>query len=84
MVFSMASVAFVESISGIGDLLDRVAQGETITLVRAGEPIAILHPTGETDASARCAAINDLVAFGRGRKLNGLTIRQLVDEGRRF
>jgi predicted transcriptional regulator len=33
---------------------------------------------------ARADVIRELLAFGQGRKLEGMSIRDMIDEGRRF
>ena len=79
----VSSVAFIDSSGALGELLDRVGRGETITLVTGGEPVAVLSPSGPTDEADRRSAIEALRAFGQGRTLGGDTLRQLVEEGRR-
>ena len=80
----MSSVAFVDSSAQLVDLLNRAHQGETITLVSGGQPLAILRPPDPSEAADRGAAIEELLRFGQGRTLGGDTIRDLIEEGRRF
>jgi prevent-host-death family protein len=62
-------------------LINRVANGASITITRRGTPVAKLMPVGRR---SRDAVLKDLKKFGKGRSLAGLTFRQLIDEGRRF
>jgi antitoxin (DNA-binding transcriptional repressor) of toxin-antitoxin stability system len=80
----MSTVEFVDSAASLGDLLNRAHQGETITLVRDGQPQAVLRPSDPADTADRSAAIGELLAFGKGRTLGGANIRELIEEGRRF
>ena len=64
-------------------LLDRVLKGEEITITRHGVPVARLVPvtprkrTGDIQAT-----IDALRTFRKGNKLNGLSLRDLISEGR--
>ena len=80
----MSTVEFVDSGPPLGDLLNRAHKGETITLVSGGQPLAVLRPLNPSDVADRGAAIEELLAFGQGRTLGGDTIRDLIEEGRRF
>ncbi len=80
----MRSVGAYEAKTHLPRLLDRVAKGETITITKHGVPIAMLVPAPE----ARQKNIREVIAafreFRRGKTLGGITIRELIDEGRRF
>ena len=65
------------------ELLKRVAEGETITITKHGTPIAMLVPAPERRARPVAEAIAELRRFRRGRRLEGLSLRQLIEEGRR-
>ncbi|MEX2142463.1 MAG: hypothetical protein WD894_24635 [Pirellulales bacterium] len=80
----MSTVAFIDSSAPLDDLLDRARHGETITLVSGGQPLAVLSPSDSSDAADRSAAIEELLAFGQDRTLCGDTIRDLMEQGRRF
>lgn len=74
------------------DMLRRALEGEEIVITKNGEPIAKLVPHGSSDletidertikAEAAIARIREL---RKGNVLGpDLTIRQLIEEGRRF
>ena len=65
-------------------LLARVARGERITITRHGVPLAMLVPVQSAPKLDPRAAVEAMRKFRRGRKLGNLTIRQLIEEGRRF
>ncbi len=65
-------------------LLDEVEQGETITITRHGVPVAKLVPVGENSKQKIREAIEGLKEFRKGRTLGGISIRELIEEGRRY
>jgi prevent-host-death family protein len=77
------SVGAYEAKTHLPRLLDEVEKGERITITKHGRPVAMLVPPGAlgpADASDLLARIR---AFRKGNRLDGLTIRELIDEGRR-
>ena len=64
-------------------LLAEVARGAEITITRRGIPVAKLVPAGPTfDRQKARQAAAGLRAASRGVTLGGITIKELVDEGR--
>jgi prevent-host-death family protein len=81
----METVVSYEESSQFPALLERVAKGERITITKHGVPVAMLVPIEEAPRKDRKQVIQELKEFGRGRTLpEGMTIRDLIDEGRRF
>jgi prevent-host-death family protein len=69
----------------LGRLLDRVSQGETITITRQGVPVAKLTPPtpAADDLAARQAAIEEWIELRKGiQKPEGMTIKEMIEEGR--
>jgi prevent-host-death family protein len=65
-------------------LLDQVERGEEIIITRRGIPVAKLVPAGPGfDRAKARAAADALWELGSQNRLDGLTIRELIDEGRR-
>lgn len=62
-------------------LLDRVAAGEQIMITRHGTPIARLVPVEPTASQHIRETIARLKEFSRGQRLDGLTIKDLIDRG---
>ncbi|HEX5795287.1 MAG TPA: type II toxin-antitoxin system prevent-host-death family antitoxin [Geminicoccaceae bacterium] len=67
----------------LSHLSDQVEGGETITITRHGKPVARLIPVGGSSRDERRRAIEQLKALRAGRTLGGLSLRELIDEGRR-
>jgi prevent-host-death family protein len=65
-------------------LLAKVAKGERITITRHGLPIAMLVPIETADKLNPVSAIKQLVAFAKRHPLKGTSIRDMIEEGRRF
>jgi prevent-host-death family protein len=78
-----SSVGAFEAKTHLSKLLDRVSRGERITITKHGVPVAVLAPPYARDRPGVVAVIQELRRFRVGRSLKGLTIRQLIDEGRR-
>jgi len=65
--------------------LDRVEQGEQFAITRHGKPVAHLVPVEEYDRQQIDDAIDKIEQIRKSNWLgNELTVRQLIDEGRRF
>jgi prevent-host-death family protein len=62
-------------------LLERVEQGEEITITKHGRAVARLVPVARTTNERRQAAIDRLMVFRKGRTLD-VPIKQLIEEGR--
>ncbi len=81
----MRSVGAYEAKTHLPQLLDRVAKGEEIQITRNGRPVARLVPEPASAESDVGAVIAEIRAFRKGRRLgDDLSIRKLVEEGRRF
>lgn len=63
-------------------LLDRVQRGERITITRHGMAVAMLVPVTSEPRLTREQAIEELRKFRKGRTLGGISIRELIQEGR--
>jgi prevent-host-death family protein len=64
-------------------LLARVARGERFIITRHGLPVAELGPLSKRSSDDIQAAIEGLKAFQAKHQLDGLSIRELIEEGRR-
>jgi prevent-host-death family protein len=79
----MSEVGAYEAKTHLPKLLDRVAGGEQITITRHGVPVARLVPTEPVPAQSLSEAVAALKAFRQGRRLGDLSLRELIEEGRR-
>jgi prevent-host-death family protein len=86
MEVSMEPIGSFEAKTQLPQLLEQVAKGEEFTITRHGKPVARLVPA--TAARLRRdvrAAVEATKQFCKGRTLGeGLTVRDLIEEGRRF
>lgn len=81
----MSTVGTFEAKTHLSELLDRVANGDEITITRNGKPIARLVPVEANTASDRRELARRIDKARRGVTLGpGLSIRKLIDEGRRY
>jgi prevent-host-death family protein len=65
-------------------LLKRVEEGERITITRHGRAVAVLMPPPGAPDRTVTEAIDAIRAMRAGRTLgDGVTVRELIDEGRR-
>ena len=80
----MKTVGAFEAKTHLPALLNRVANGETIEITRRGVPIARLVPAGGPERRDRRKLAAEIREMSKGLKLRGVSIRQLIDEGRRL
>jgi prevent-host-death family protein len=80
----MIEVGSYEAKTQLPRLLKRVARGERITITRHGVPVAMLVPAETKPKMSRREAVEAMRAFSKGRKLEGITIRQMIEEGRKY
>ena len=69
------------------ELLERVAKGEKVVITRRGKPVAMLVPAETREGRDVATVIKEMLAVrdAGGPSLGpGLSIRQLIDEGRRY
>jgi prevent-host-death family protein len=78
----MITVGAFEAKTHFSTLLERVAHGEEVLITRHGKPIARLVPEHATDRKRVGAAIARLKELAKGCRLDGLSVRELRDEGR--
>jgi prevent-host-death family protein len=79
----MTEVGAFEAKTHLSRLLERVEHGDTITITRHGKPVARLVPIGGSSRDERMRAIADLKQLRDGQTLGGLSVRELIDQGRR-
>ena len=64
-------------------ILDQMMDGEPVTITRQGVPVAMLTPTKEPEKLTPSEAIERIKELRKGVRLDGLSIRGMIDEGRR-
>jgi prevent-host-death family protein len=81
----MESVGSFEAKTHLPQLLERVAQGEEFTITKHGKPVARLVAATATKPKPDVrAAVEAMKQFRKGQTLGGLSVREMIEEGRRF
>jgi prevent-host-death family protein len=81
----MKTVGSYEAKTHLPRLLERVARGEKIVITRHGRAVAMLVPADIENEPSVPAVLARMREMRKGVTLGrGLTIRQLIEEGRRF
>ncbi len=80
----METVGAFAAKTHLSDLLERVERGERFIITRHGKPVAQLTPVDQRDPEAVKEAIARLKAFRKGHSLGGISLRELIEEGRRY
>jgi prevent-host-death family protein len=79
----MATVGSFEAKTRLSELLERAEKGEQITITRRGVPVAVLGPVRRPRRKSR-SVLEEVREFRKGNRLGGISIRQLIEEGRRY
>ncbi|MEW6201292.1 MAG: type II toxin-antitoxin system prevent-host-death family antitoxin [bacterium] len=80
----MNSVGTHEAKTHLSRLLERVEKGEQFTITRHGIPVARLVPPDRAAKMATADAVAELKRLRKRCNLNGLSLRAMIEEGRRF
>jgi prevent-host-death family protein len=81
----MENIGVYEAKAHLASLLDRVENGEELTITRHGKPVARLVPIEATDARTRIHALTEEIRTTRkGFRLTASDLPGLVARGRRF
>ena len=83
----MTTIGFYEARTHLSELLDNVAKGKTVLITRRGKPAAVIGPPPRQGQRNVRQVVEEMLAFRdrEGPTLGGqVTVRELIDEGRRF
>lgn len=79
----MREIGVVEAEGQLGRLLDQVEAGEEIVITRSGRAVArLLPPVPSADTAHVHDAVAGIRTMRKGARLDGLKIKDLIDEGR--
>jgi prevent-host-death family protein len=78
----MFNIEVAENAKDLKEALDRLARGEDVTISRKGKPVARLVPVQGTSDDQVQQAVDHLQDFHKTRSLDGLSLRELREEGR--
>jgi prevent-host-death family protein len=79
----MHTIGAYEAKTHLPQLLERVRRGERITITKHGVAVAVLQPPSATGAREPAKVIEELRKFREEHRLEGLDLREMIEEGRR-
>jgi len=80
---AMKTIGAFEAKTHLSRLLEEVEHGEDVLITRHGRAVARLVAAEPSPSAARREALERLRMFRSGKRLQGVTIQELRDEGRR-
>lgn len=80
----MSVIGAFDAKTHLPQLLRRVQEGEQFVITKHNRPVAELIPFRQRDTVRVRAAIDRLATFQKTHSLGGLSVRQLIEDGRRF
>lgn len=80
----MAEVSAYEAKTHFSQLLARAEKGERIVITKHGRAVAELVPLGRPQARSFDEVLRSVAEIRKGNRLEGISIRELIDEGRRW
>ena len=80
----MKTIGTFEAKTHLNELLQKVSKGETIRITRRGIPVAKLVPADEGERKNLKEVVREIREIRQGATLGGLTIGELINEGRRY
>jgi len=79
----MERIGTHEAKTRLSELLAKVRKGQEFLITNRGEPVAKLLPASKPDQSQIRIAIKEIREIQSRNRLDGLKIRDMIDEGRR-
>jgi prevent-host-death family protein len=80
----MMTVGAFDAKTHLNALLKKVSKGETVRITLRGVPIAKLVPADEGDQVNLKEVVRAIRAARKGVTLGKISIRELINEGRRY
>ena len=79
----METVGAYEAKTHLPKLLERVLRGERITITKHGIPVAVLQPPDTEKVVDTKSVIAELRKLRKKHSLGRLSIREMIEQGRR-
>jgi prevent-host-death family protein len=79
----METIGAYEAKTHLPKLLERVVKGEQITITKHGVPVAVLTPPPATRKTETKKVIDELRLFRKKHTLGGISLRDMIEEGRK-
>ena len=80
----MSEIGVFEAKTHLPKLLQRVQAGERFVITRHNRPVAELIPYRPRDSEKIRMAIAGLKKFQVEHRLDGLSVREMIEEGRKY
>jgi len=80
----MAEVSAYDAKTHFSQLLARAEKGERITITKHGRAVAELVPFGRQPGRSFDEVLRSVAEIRKGTRLDGISIRDLIDEGRKW
>lgn len=80
----MITVGAYEAKTHLPALLAKVEKGEKVTITKRGTPIAVIQPVEEQRKADLRQVIEDMLEARKGVTTGGMSIREMIEEGRRY
>ena len=80
----MSEIGAFDAKTHLPKLLERVQKGERFVITKHGHPVAELIPFRKRDPDKIRTAIDNLKAFQESHSLRGLSIREMIEERRKY
>jgi prevent-host-death family protein len=80
----MKTIGAFEAKTHLNQLLQRVAKGESISITLRGVPVAKLVPAHTDEKRNPRQLVAEIRQLRQGAVLGKTSIRELIDEGRRY
>ncbi len=77
----MDRIGAYEAKTRFSSLLEEVAKGKRVLITKRGKPVAQLVPVESRDLDE---TIKEILDFRRKHSLKGLSLKEMIEEGRRF
>jgi prevent-host-death family protein len=79
----METVGAYEAKTHLPKLLERVMRGERITITKHGIAVAVLQPVNQSIPADTREVIADIRKFRDKHNLGNLSIREMIEDGRK-
>jgi prevent-host-death family protein len=80
----MKTMGVVQAKAQLGRLVTMVSNGKTVRITRRGIPVAYLIPSRTTVSKELKRLVREIREIRQGASLGGSTIREFIDERRRY
>lgn len=80
----MREIGAYEAKTHLPKLLERVEKGERFVITRHGRAVAELIPISQRNPQKIRKAIENLKVFQKTHSLGGLSVREMIKEGRKY